>query len=97
MPSNYMWDLLYNNSIINITTLYDICSIYSESCKNELIIMYKELFSCKKLYIDDLKNSVQFTIKVSFTKLLNLFIFSNIPIIFMFVLYTLLVFKPVPR
>lgn len=48
--------------------LYDICSIYSESYKNELKIMYKELFSCQKSYIDDLKNSVQFTIKVRGSK-----------------------------
>lgn len=46
--------------------LFDICSIYSQSYKNELEVMFKELFSYEKLYNDNLKNSIQYTIKVSY-------------------------------
>lgn len=61
-----MWDLLYNNNVINVTMLFDICCIYSQSYKKELEIIYKELFSCQKSYYNDLKIFIQFTIKVSY-------------------------------
>lgn len=64
MASYYMWGLLYHNNIINIPMLFDICSIYSQSYKKDLETMFKELFSCQKLYTDSLRISVQFTIKV---------------------------------
>jgi len=64
MTSYYMWSLLNDNNIINIPMLFDICSIYSQSYKKELETMFKELFSCQKVYTDNLKNSIQFIIKV---------------------------------
>jgi len=48
--------------------LYDICSIYGQSYKKELEIIFKELFTCQKLYKENLKHSIQFTIKVSLIK-----------------------------
>jgi len=64
MASYYMWSLLNDNNIINIPMLFDICSIYSQSYKKELETMFNELFSCQKAYTDNLKNSIQFIIKV---------------------------------
>lgn len=66
MTSHYMWSLLYNNNIINISMLFDICSIYGQSYKKELETMFKELFLCQKSYTDNLKNSIQFIIKVRY-------------------------------
>lgn len=68
MSPHYMWELLYNNNIIDISMLFDICSIYGQSYKKELETIFKELFSCQKLYNDNLKNSLQVTIKVSYIK-----------------------------
>jgi len=65
MSSHYMWNLLYNNNIISIPMLYDICSIYGQSYKKELEIIFNEMFTCQKLYKENLKHSIQFTIKVS--------------------------------
>jgi len=65
MPHNYMWDLLCNNDIISIPMLFNICSIYGQTYKKELEIIFKELFTRQKLYTEHLKNFVQFTIKVS--------------------------------
>jgi len=48
--------------------LFDICSIYGQLYKKELEIIFKELFACQKLYKENLKNSIQFTIKVSYIK-----------------------------
>lgn len=66
MSPECKWKLLCDNNIINITMLFDICSIYGLSYKTELEIMFKELFSCQKLYNDNLKTAIQFTIKVSY-------------------------------
>lgn len=60
-----MWKLLCDNNVINVPMLFDICSIYGQSYKKELEIMFKELFSCQQLYYVNLKNSIQFTIKVN--------------------------------
>lgn len=60
-----MWGLLYNNNIINMPMLFDICSIYGQTHKKELEIIFKQLFSCHKAYNEHLKNSVKFTLKVS--------------------------------
>lgn len=65
MSPHYMWGLLCNNNIINIPMLFDICAIYSESYKKELEMIFKELFTCQKLYTDNLKDFIQITIKVS--------------------------------
>jgi len=65
MSPHYMWSLLYNNNIISIPMLYDICSIYGQSYKKELEIIFNELFNCQKLYKENLIHSIQFTIKVS--------------------------------
>jgi len=46
--------------------LFDVCSVYGQSYKKELEIIFKELFTCQKLYKENLKNFIQFTIKVSF-------------------------------
>lgn len=66
MSPKYMWGLLCNNNIISIPMLFDICSIYGELYKKELKIIYKELFTCQKLYTENLKMFIQFIIKVSF-------------------------------
>lgn len=68
MSPHYMWGLLCKNNIINIPMLFDISTIYGQSHKKELEKMFKELFSCQKLYNDNLKNSIQITIKVSYVK-----------------------------
>jgi len=66
MSPQYMWSLLCHNNIISIPMLFDICSIYGQSYKKELEIIFKELFTCQKLYKENLKNFIQFTINVSF-------------------------------
>ncbi|XP_060841960.1 activating signal cointegrator 1 complex subunit 2-like [Rhopalosiphum padi] len=63
MSPHHMWSLLCNNNIISIPMLFDICSIYGQLYKKELEIIFKELFACQKLYKENLKNSIQFTIK----------------------------------
>ncbi|XP_001944181.1 activating signal cointegrator 1 complex subunit 2 isoform X1 [Acyrthosiphon pisum] len=63
MSPHYMWSLLCNNNIISIPMLYDICSIYGQSYKKELEIIFIELFTCQKLYKENLIHSIQFTIK----------------------------------
>jgi len=68
MSPHYMWGLLCNNNIISIPMLFDICSIYGELYKKELEIIFKELFTCQSLYKENLKSSIQFTIKVSYMK-----------------------------
>lgn len=68
MSPHHMWALLCNNNIINIPMLFDICSIYGQSHKKELEIIFRELFLCQKSYSEHLKNSIQFTIKVSSLK-----------------------------
>lgn len=68
MSPHHMWSLLCNNNIISIPMLFDICSIYGQLYKKELEIIFKELFACQKLYKENLKNSIQFTIKVSYIK-----------------------------
>lgn len=65
MSPHYMWGLLSNNNIISIPMLFDICSIYGQSYKKDLEIIFKELFTCQKLYKENLKYFTQFTIKVS--------------------------------
>lgn len=65
MVPHYMWELLFNNDIINIPIIFDICVIYGQSCKKELEVILKELFLCQKLYNDSLKSYIQYTIKVS--------------------------------
>lgn len=65
MSPQCMWKLLYDNNVVNVPMLFDICSIYGQSYKKDLEIMFNELFSYQKFYYDNLKNSVQFTIKVS--------------------------------
>ncbi|CAI6353516.1 unnamed protein product [Macrosiphum euphorbiae] len=62
MSPQYMWSLLCHNNIISIPMLFDICSIYGQSYKKELEIIFKELFTCQKLYKENLKNFIQFTI-----------------------------------
>lgn len=74
MSPHYMWGLLCNNNIINIPMLFDICSVYGQSYKKELELIFKELFSCQKLYNDNLKNFIQITIKVSYYYLLLIII-----------------------
>jgi len=68
MSPHYMWSLLCDNNIINILMLNDICSIYGQSYKKELEIIFRELFMCQKLYKEHLKHSIQFTIKVSYIR-----------------------------
>lgn len=68
MSPHYMWGLLCNNNIISIPMLFDICSIYGQLYKKELEIIFKDLFTCQKLYKENLKSSIQFTIKVSYMK-----------------------------
>lgn len=65
MTPHYMWELLHNNDIINIPMLFDICVIYGQSYEKELEIIFKQLFSCQKLYYENLKNCILYTIKVS--------------------------------
>jgi len=65
MSPHYMWSLLCNNNIIQITTLFEICSIYGQSHENELKIIFNELF-CEKLYKKNLKNSIELMIYVSY-------------------------------
>lgn len=64
MSSHYMWRLLYSYNIIDIGLLFDICAIYNQPYKKELEIMFKELFSCQKIYSIDLKNFIEYTNKV---------------------------------
>jgi len=66
MTPHYMWSLLFHNNIISIPMLFDICSNYGHTYKKELEIIFKELFTCQKLYEENLKNFIQSTIKVSF-------------------------------
>jgi len=68
MSPHYMWSLLCNNNIISFLMLFDVCSIYGQSHQKELEIIFKELFTCEKLYNKHLKDSIQFTIKVSYLK-----------------------------
>ncbi|XP_025207178.1 activating signal cointegrator 1 complex subunit 2-like [Melanaphis sacchari] len=63
MSPHHMWSLLYNNNIISITMLFDICSIYGQSHKKQLEIIFKELFTCEKLYEEKLKHLIKLTIK----------------------------------
>lgn len=46
--------------------LFDICSIYGETRKKELEIIFEELFTCQQLYKENLNNLIQISIKVSF-------------------------------
>lgn len=66
MSTHYMWSLLYHNNIISITMLFDICSIYGETHKKELEIIFEELFTCQQLYKENLNNLIKISIKVSF-------------------------------
>lgn len=59
-----MWSLLYNNNIINIPLLFDISSIYGQSYKKELEVIFNELFTCQNLYIDNLKNFTEVSSRV---------------------------------
>lgn len=65
-----MWHLLYSYNIIDIGMLFDICTIYNQSYKKELEIMFKDLFSWQKMYNDDLNNFTEYTNKVSHIKYL---------------------------
>ncbi|XP_026820117.1 activating signal cointegrator 1 complex subunit 2-like [Rhopalosiphum maidis] len=60
---HYMWSLLCNNNIISITMLFDICSIYGQSYKEQLEIIFKELFTCQKVYEKNLKIFIKITVK----------------------------------
>lgn len=70
MSPQSMWSLLCNNNIVSIPMLFDICSIYGQSYKKELNIIFKELFTCQKLYKENLKTFIQLTIKVSYIRYL---------------------------
>ncbi|KAL4136098.1 hypothetical protein QTP88_007665 [Uroleucon formosanum] len=63
MSNHYMWSLLYHNNIISIPMLFDICSIYGETRKKELEIIFEELFTCQQLYKENLNNFIQISIK----------------------------------
>ncbi|VVC38521.1 Hypothetical protein CINCED_3A008291 [Cinara cedri] len=62
MSSYYMWNLVCDKNIIDISMLFDICSIYGQTKKKELEKIFLELFSSHPLYTEHLKTSIQITI-----------------------------------
>lgn len=94
MSPHHMWNLLYNNNIINIPMLFDISSIYGQMYKKELKQIMNELFSSQKLYSNDLKTSIHFTMKVSFKIYLIKYNYTKV---FILIKIVLLVSKSVSR
>lgn len=52
-------DLLYNNTIISLPILFDICVVFGNHNKDEVNHIISNIFSIQPLYKDDLDSSVQ--------------------------------------
>ncbi|KAI5755429.1 hypothetical protein M8J77_016728 [Diaphorina citri] len=58
MSEEYLGDLLYNNKLISLSTLIDICALYSHKYPEHITAMLDNLFRIEPRYMLDLENFV---------------------------------------
>lgn len=66
MKSNTLGNILYDNFIISIPQLMDICSIYAHENFEEVKQLIKHVINIQPKYICDIEKSIPFISKVRF-------------------------------
>lgn len=66
MHHSYLGNLLYNNYIVTIPIIFDLCQLYGRENDKLIEKILRNIFSMQNMYNDDLEKSVPCLIKVMY-------------------------------